>query len=281
MLFLGVMLLAACGVGTGQAPGTPSASPIPGGTTASHRLADAPTSTPGGTLESGMKVDVGGYALWIQCSGQGSPPVVLDAGFGKGASAWSKVQPGVAEFTRVCAYDRAGLGSSDPGPNPTTSRQQVQDLRALLANARVAGPFVLVGHSFGGINAELCARLYPAEAAGLVLVDAAHEDSYLDPEYRKYHSDVAAGVDLTESAQQVRAAPPLPDIPLIVLAHGLPGAAPAGWTDERWSGWQKDLAARAPRGKLVVADRSGHDIHLDQPDLVIASIREVVGQARR
>jgi pimeloyl-ACP methyl ester carboxylesterase len=226
-----------------------------------------------------MKVNVGSYALWIQCSGQGSPPVVLEAGFGNGASTWSKVQPGVAQFTRVCAYDRAGLGNSDQGPNPTTSRHQVEDLRALLKNAGQTGRYVLVGHSFGGMNVGLYARLYPAEAAGLVLVDAAHEDGYLDPEYRKYHSDAIGGVNLTESALQVRAAPSLPDIPLIVLAHGLPSGLP--FSEERWSGWQKDLAARAPRGKLVVADQSRHDIQLDQPDLVIASIQEVVGQARR
>jgi pimeloyl-ACP methyl ester carboxylesterase len=272
-------LIVACGASTEPVVPTSAASPVQSGTTVSRRLADAPTSTPGGTIESGMKVDVGGYALWIQCSGQGSPPVVLDAGFGNGASSWSKVQSGVAQFTRVCAYDRAGQGASDRGPNPTTSRQQVLDLRTLLTNARLAGPYVLVGHSFGGMNVELYARLYPAEAAGLVLVDAAHEDIYLDPAFKSQYGNVWRGVNFIESARQVRAAPPLPDIPLIVLAHGLPGSPFA--TDERWKGWQQELAARAPRGKVVVADRSGHEIEQDQPDLVIASIREVVGEARR
>jgi pimeloyl-ACP methyl ester carboxylesterase len=268
--------------GTPAAPPTTLALPMVTPAPASvgpQRLADAPTSTPGSTLEGGLKVDVGGHALWIRCSGQGSPPVVLEAGSGNGAASWAKIQPGVAQFTRACAYDRAGLGASDPGPNPTTSRQQVEDLRALLTNARLAGPYVFVGHSFGGMNVELYARLYPAEAAGLVLVDAAHEASYLDPAFRSTNGRVRGGVDFIESARQVQAAPPLPDIPLIVLAHGRPGA-PLG-TDEQWRAWQKDLATRAPRGKLVVADRSGHDIELDQPDLVIASVREVVEQARR
>ena len=142
---------------------------------------------------------------------------------------------------------------------------------------QLVGPYVLVGQSFGGLNMQLYARLHPAEAAGLVLVDAAHEDSY-DPAIAP--CAVCGGVDYAESARQVRAAPPLPDLPLVVLAHARPSVLPAA-AEARWPAWQHDLAARAPRGRLVVAERSGHNIHLDEPDLVVAAIRDVVGAVRQ
>jgi pimeloyl-ACP methyl ester carboxylesterase len=228
---------------------------------------------------TGARVDVGGYRLFIRCTGQGSPPVVLDAGAGGDSTDWAAVQPEVARFTRVCAYDRADRGRSDAGPLPSTSRRMVDDLRALLSRAGVTGPYILVGQSFGGMNMQLYARLHPGEAAGLVLVDAVHEEGYLDPAVTPCPQPACNGVDLAESARQVRAAPPLAAIPLVVLAHGRPLANPA-W-EERWPAWQRDLEARSPRGQLVVVAGSGHNIHREQPGAVIAAIREVAEQARR
>lgn len=123
----------------------------------------------------GRLVDVGGYRLHINCTGIGSPTVILDAGLGGTSQDWSKVQPAVARFTRVCSYDRAGYGWSDGGPRPRTSQQIVKELHLLLAHAKVNGPYVLVGHSAGGLNMRLYAYQYPAEVVGLVLVDATNE----------------------------------------------------------------------------------------------------------
>jgi pimeloyl-ACP methyl ester carboxylesterase len=120
-------------------------------------------------------VDVGGYRLHIQCVGTGSPTVVLDAGLGGMSLDWNLVQPEMGQTTRVCAYDRAGMGWSEPGPQPRTPERIARDLHTLLHNAGIAGPYVLVGHSVGGKNVRMFAMQYPDEVAGMVLVDARSE----------------------------------------------------------------------------------------------------------
>jgi pimeloyl-ACP methyl ester carboxylesterase len=124
----------------------------------------------------GQMVDVGGYRLHIYCMGAGSPTVILDASSIDTVSSWAWVQPEVAKTTRVCAYDRAGLGWSDPGPEPRDARQNSRELHALLQQAAVAGPYILAGHSYGGLLARVYADQYPADVAGLVLIEAPHPD---------------------------------------------------------------------------------------------------------
>jgi pimeloyl-ACP methyl ester carboxylesterase len=126
----------------------------------------------------GELVDVGGYRLNLNCLGQGSPTVVLDSGFGMPGAEWSLVQPDVAEFTRVCSYDRAGYGWSDQGPLPRSALQNSKELHVLLQNAGVAPPFLMVGHSLGGLNVRVYAHEYPAEVVGVVLVDASQESEF-------------------------------------------------------------------------------------------------------
>lgn len=124
----------------------------------------------------GTFVEVNGVRMHLYCTGKGSPTVVLDSGLSNTWLDWYKVQPEVAKFTRVCAYDRAGVGWSDPSPGPRTSRVIAEELHTLLRNAGVAPPFVLAGHSIGGLHVRMYASLYRAEVAGLVLVDACHPD---------------------------------------------------------------------------------------------------------
>jgi pimeloyl-ACP methyl ester carboxylesterase len=124
----------------------------------------------------GRLVDIGGYRLHVYCLGEGSPTVILEAGGGNPWLSWYKVQPQVASFARVCAYDRAGLGWSDPSPRPRTAKVIAEELHTLLRNAEITGPFVLVGHSLGGMDARMFANQYPSEVAGMVLVDSSHPD---------------------------------------------------------------------------------------------------------
>ncbi len=124
----------------------------------------------------GEMVDIGGYRLHLNCSGEGAPTVVMDAGAPAGSLTWDLAQAGIAKFTRACSYDRAGYAWSEAGPKPRTTQQIVQELHALLRTAGVDPPYVLVGHSFGGLNAQLYASHYLEEVSGMVLVDSSHPD---------------------------------------------------------------------------------------------------------
>jgi pimeloyl-ACP methyl ester carboxylesterase len=127
----------------------------------------------------GEMVDVGDHRLHLNCLGQGSPTVVLDAGLGYTSVEWSGwVQPEVAKHTRVCAYDRAGMGWSEPGPGVPDAIQRADVLHALLREADEEGPYVLVGHSLAGLYSRVYADRYPEEVAGMVLVDSSHPDQF-------------------------------------------------------------------------------------------------------
>lgn len=127
----------------------------------------------------GKSVDIGGRTLNISCAGNGGPAVIFETGGDGPGLEWEPVQAGIAKFTQACWYDRAGIGWSDPGPFPRTSAAIAEDLHALLKQAGVPGPYVLVGASFGGVNSRVYNGHYPDEVAGMVLVDAADEDESL------------------------------------------------------------------------------------------------------
>jgi pimeloyl-ACP methyl ester carboxylesterase len=242
--------------------------------------------------------DVGGYRLHINCAGdisKGSPTVVMDAGGYDSSESWNKVQPEIAKFTRVCVYDRAGLGKSEHRPNPSYPSQEiVRDLHTLLVNAHVAPPFVLVGHSFGGMNVRLYASQHSQEIVGMVLVDSVHEDEMdrrvatlpLEIKQRMTDADRALLARLAISEGQVRAAHWHSDIPLVVLTHGVlsPGdyeiASMATKGEELRLEMQEALARLSSRSKHIIAEKSGHYIQRDQPQLVIDAVRQVVEATR-
>lgn len=124
----------------------------------------------------GSRVDVGGHRLHIQCEGAGGPTVVLESGALAMSALWGAVQPGVAAHARVCSYDRAGLGWSEPGQEPRDGLRIAGELRTLLRNAREDPPYVLVGHSFGGLLVRVYADRYPEDVIGLMLLDPSHPD---------------------------------------------------------------------------------------------------------
>jgi pimeloyl-ACP methyl ester carboxylesterase len=286
-------------------------------------------------------IDVGGYRLHLNCTGQGSPTIVLDAGLGESSLSWSKVQPEASKFARVCSFDRPGYGWSEAGPSPRTSAQIVKELHTLLTNAGEKGPYVLAGHSFGGYNVRLFAAQYPDETAGIVLVDSSHEEQFekLPPVFteamrsmewvmksvpwmarlgilrivgqpagnvKNYAPDaqqLAQGIGfrsnafdgaveefkvLLESAAQVRAVKMpngkllLGDKALVVLMQGDVSKNPPQFSAEDldafkkvWLELQKDLAGRSSKGELIVAEKSGHYVLLDEPNLVIDALRRV------
>src|SRR5512139_3161821 len=136
--------------------------------------ADAKAYPPPGQL-----VDVGGYRLHIHCTGSGSPTVVIDAGLGDWSTSWGEtVQPGVAKTTRICTYDRAGMGWSDPGPLPRDAARFARELHTLLQNAQIPGPYILVGHSLGGLPVRVFAHDYAPEVAGVVLIESMNPNHF-------------------------------------------------------------------------------------------------------
>src|SRR5918994_3601680 len=293
-------------------------------------------ATPGATGDFAGLVDIGdGRRLYLECAGQGGPTVVLEAGFRTRADLWSDdliqpeaprtmVFPGVAAFTRVCAYDRPGTTTviegellpsrSDPVAMPRTAAESVRDLHALLEAADVPGPYVLVGHSYGGMLVRLYASSYPDEVVGMVLVDAFSEglEAQMTAEQWTAYAAIFQPVpealagypdleftDLNLSVSQVRDAtdasplPPSPQspgvpFPLVVLSRGvsmaMPADLPGGLTGEglerAWTVEQERLAALVPGARHVIAAESEHYIQLQQPELVIEAVRLVVEAVR-
>lgn len=321
-----------------------------GGRQAGNVVAPAPT---------GRLVDVGGYRLHLDCAGRGGPAVVLIAGAGDFSFDWSLVQPRASRFARVCSYDRAGLAWSDLGPTPRTMRQEAYELHRLLAAAGVAPPYVLVGHSVGGLIARVYASQYSREVAGVVLVDSTTENTKLNYQGKIVRVRDSARDRAVPGVQTLAGSPPKPPteedlkqaemnrqvfgpprieppfdrlpalaramrlwalsnpklsaasddfwpeelqamheererlkyplgrLPLVVLVGARAEATPPGVEPEEWRRLfdenrreKEALAGLSRAGRLMVAERSGHHIQLEEPALVVEAIRQVVASAR-
>jgi pimeloyl-ACP methyl ester carboxylesterase len=262
----------------------------------------------------GSAVDVGGHVLYFECAGSGSPTVVLEAGFRGGTRDWRDVQPHVARITRVCAYDRAGLhGSPAPEVERTrTTQTEVDDLKRLLEYADIEGPYVLVGHSYGGAIVRLFAGEHRDDVVGVVLVDSSHPDydrrvavavsrlSAGDPAGSELRSafqvlpPIVDGLDTRRSAAQVRAVGSLGAVPLVVLTSGdrrwlvnVPAVTVpddvAREVGRLWLDAQRELADLSSNQVHAVASASGHSIQsrlTGQPQVVEAAIEAVIASAR-
>ena len=168
------------------------------------------------TPPPGELVDVGGHRLHLWCVGDGRPVVVHDGGIGGNALAWTAIKPDIAAFTRICTYDRAGMGYSDPGPMPRTSRQVANELAVLLERADIEPPVVLVGTSFGGWTVRVLASERPDLVGGLVLLDAPHEDE------RAREEEIGLPSDIPPYAPLVPVAASLGLLRLAGISLGLP-----------------------------------------------------------
>jgi len=239
-------------------------------------------------IATGRLVDVGGYRLRVDCYGQGNVTVVLVAGLCQTRATWGRVGDEIASFARVCAYDRTGVGESDWAPGPRTPRRVVEDLEHVLVATRAKAPYVLVGHSVGGLAVRLYAVRHPDRVGGLILVDASHEEEsarladLMEPQDRTAFLEHQGGrnceaLDLLAAARELREAGSLPAVPLIVLT-ARPRWTIAGCPDNAVRAeLQAKLAHLSPRARHDIAERSGHFIQFDRPEVVTAAVREVVG----
>ncbi len=206
----------------------------------------------------GRMVDVGGYRLHLNCWGYGQPTVVLEAGLGGNSLDWARVQPGVARLTRTCAYDRAGYGWSENGPLPRTSARLTEELDTLLDRGGITGPYVIVGHSFGGLIARHFASRYPQTVAGLVLVDASHEDQF------GRHKADAKAMDIAPSRLFMRANRPV--APTNLPRHVLPLAHRLASTRSAYVALQGEI-----QSLLFSAQQLQHTSQLTDIPLVVIS----------
>lgn len=265
---------------------------------------------------SGRLVDIGGgRKIYLECHGTGSPTVVLISGTRGAYDDWtdlidakdpagapkrrdSAVLPQVSKITHVCAYDRPGTTRNDNimtdstlVPQPTTAQQGVADLSALLKAANEPGPYVLVGHSWGGLIARLFASTYPDKVVGLVLIDPASEflKTSLTPE--QWSTYIKATKELIESngleapdhagtLGLLHGSPQVPAMPVVVLTSDKRFDFGAGGP-ETWAAWRTahDRLAKLLNAKHISKTNSGHAIQMEQPRLVIDAIRDVVEAA--
>ena len=236
-----------------------------------------------------QKVDVGGHSLNLLIGGQGSPAVVFEGGFGVGIASWSTVQKEVAAFARTVSYDRAGLGQSELGPKPRSAKQIATELHTALEKAGVKPPYVLVGHSFGGIYVRVFAEMYPKEVVAMVLLDPSlpsfndwlkkNQPARLkDAEAQIARAPAgiraeAASTDASYAAAQVAKVPAGILVTLLSATEDetMPADARRVWIEKH-----KEWIATVPEGKHIVVEKTGHFIQAQQPKLVIDTIRQAL-----
>ncbi|MFN8595345.1 MAG: alpha/beta hydrolase [Anaerolineae bacterium] len=297
-----VVMLTACVPADQPIPHTLIATPLP------PSPSPILPTTPLAALEG--KFDVGGVRLFLSCQGQGHPTIVLDAGWGDDSHTWSKIIPDLRALTQVCVYDRASLGKSDDQGGERTSQEIAGQLHRLLGIAKIEAPYIMVGHSLGGVNVLLFADGYPTEVAGIVLIDSVHPDQadrWLAALPTPAATDNQALMDLraglpwhnrqcipetmnwTRTLAQARAVKSLGNMPLVVLVATDP-------TRTDWGDIQPEVAARLDQiwldlhmeyltlstdSHLIRAEHSGHFIQTDEPQLVIDAILDMVDKVRQ
>lgn len=277
--------------------------------------ADAKTYPPPGQL-----VDVGGYRLHIHCTGTGSPTVVIVSGLGDWSTSWaSSVQPEVAKTTRVCTYDRAGLGWSDANSLPSDAAQFAQELHALLQNANVPGPYVMVGHSLGGLIVRVYTYDYASEVAGVVLVDSMNPKQVtkslsnrlallssveallarvgiarlvvklpaiaasIRPGEEAYYPLFSRPGSFQTTAKEYKSLPASGAQATAVTSFGdLPLIVLTAKLNNNpdWPAWQTELLELSSNSQQLFAENSGHVIQSDEPEAAIDAILKMVELVR-
>ena len=244
----------------------------------------------------GEQVDIGGRSIYLDCRGEGSPTVVLDAGMGGGADSWGSVLDGLAQTTRTCAYDRPGRGTSPPRGRHTLA-DTAADLRAALGAAGETAPFILVGHSHGGNYVRVFTDRYRRDVAGIVLVDTFDPDieetridpllGTLQPEYKSQLDGLRGLVakvedlDWPASELELRASSVAGTPTEVLRAPRYDPRLDAATNESVAAAWIAGYESLSPGAMhYEIAPGAGHLIQLDRPDLVIAATRRLVDAAR-
>lgn len=262
-------------------------------------------------------VDIGTHRLRAVVLGKGVPAIVIDGGIGGGSEEWRRIQERIAGEALVVVYDRAGYGASEAGPLPRDSGTEADELRALLRGLSVARPYVLVGHSLGGLNVQVYAGRYSDDVTGMVLLDPPPEawllgEGYpalrvaaeqMTDEWQEVADRGLASADpqerteaaffrmlasehremFAESSRLAAEIETFGDIPLVVIASGVPNPMFGAVADDYQRYWieqSRAVAAKSTRGRLLLAEESTHRLHVEAEDLVVAGILSVVAQVR-
>jgi len=277
----------------------------------------------------GELINIGTHRLHINCVGEGTPSVIIDSGIGGFSLEWFKIQNNLSNDVRVCSYDRAGYGWSDLGPKPRTTARIVKELKTLLVEARIPGPYLLVGHSFGGYNVRYFASEYPELTAGLVLIDSSHPQQFNTEEFKRVEpappvikhkksirvrlirpiisdnyprekkkmalrlmsslksiSTLMNEMDHMEiSAQQLAARNHQQphEFPVIIITRGKrvwPDNEVGNRREQQWTRLQNDMENISIHSDHFLAYKSGHIVHLDQPELVSKNILLALNKSR-
>ena len=266
-------------------------------------LAHAACAQPAGAVPASDRIAVGSYQVQMASAGSGRYTVLFESGFGTDLRAWRKVAPEVAKTARTVTYSRAGYGASDPRPEPRTLLQSSEELDQLVAAARLTPPFILVGHSYGGMLARAFAARHPDWIAGMVLVDPS--DERFNPALRKLDASRAAADDKQFAAivppkfqpelQQLQpvldsgtfpVAGKLPDVPVVVLTSVQQADKPEFFLETPEAvavkrGLHADFLRQFSDGSQVLTEKSGHNIQLEEPQLVVGAIAKVIAAADR
>lgn len=230
-------------------------------------------------------VDVGGHKLQIVRMGQGSPTVVFESGLGgKEIERWSGIQSRIGEITSTVCYARAGRLESEPSERPRTPESVTEELHTLLENAGYEPPYILVGASFGALYVRVFAMRYPKEVAGLVLIDGVHERSQAASIMAKMEEDEdIASLERTGMKEffvsgDLSVFGKLPDVPMVVMT-----STRSKSEDYRkvWRDLHSEVFQATSNGMHIVTDRAGHNIYIDDPDLVVMAIGWVIDMTRK
>lgn len=232
-----------------------------------------------------MLVQISDCKLYAKLVGENNgPTVVMDAGYGDFSKAWNSVIKEISILSNVLIYDRAGLGQSEANSKPRTSLEMVKELKELLIEAKIKPPYILVGHSFGGVNMRIYATKYPNEVYGLVLVDSTPEDYRerflptmprdFQQAYNKQFVYEGNYEEFMESLKQLKETRQKIDVPLIVLSAGKK-ALYSTKSQELWHNMQREILEISSNGELVIAEKSAHYIQNDEPELIVRSIKKL------
>ena len=212
-------------------------------------------------ISGGRCVDLNGYQMYMRTFGKSTPVVIFDSGSGDDSTVWNAILPQISQFSRVVVYDRAGLGKSDPRPgnNAISSQDSVDALKLMLKKENIKPPYILVGHSRGGLNMQLFSQKYPNEIAAVVLIDSASRDQNIhDPNPPKNSNYYREAIAFDESRGEVKNSEPFPSIPLIVLTAT--NHHDSKQREEIWQKWQRGITQISPKSMQIFAWGSGHYI---------------------